>query len=51
MIHKLISRQDSIDILIKKLKDKDIFTFVRYGDGDYKMMYNGSVGKLSLIHI
>ncbi len=46
MIHKLISRQDSIDILIKKLKDKEIFTFVRYGDGDYRMMYNGSVGKV-----
>ena len=46
MNHKLISRQDSIDILIKKLKDKEIFTFVRYGDGDYKMMYNGSVGKV-----
>jgi len=46
MIHKLISRQDSIDILIDKLKKRDIFTFVRYGDGDYKMMYNGSVGKV-----
>ena len=46
MIHKLISRQDSIDILIKKLKEKEIFTFVRYGDGDYRMMYNGSVGKV-----
>ena len=46
MIHKLISRQDSIDILIDKLKNKEIFTFVRYGDGDYRMMYNGSVGKV-----
>ena len=46
MTHKLISRQDSIDILIDKLRKGDIFTFVRYGDGDYKMMYNGSVSKV-----
>lgn len=43
--HKLISREDSIDIIINKLKKREIFTFVRYGDADYMMMYNGSVGK------
>jgi len=46
MIHELISRQDSIDILINKLKKKEIFTFVRYGDGDYKMMYAESIGRI-----
>ena len=44
--HELISRQDSIDIIINKLKSKEIFTFVRYGDGDYKMMYIDSVGNI-----
>ena len=43
--HKLISRKDSIDIIINKLKKREVFTFVRYGDADYMMMYNGSVGK------
>lgn len=45
MIHTLISREDSIDIITKKLNN-DIFTFVRYGDGDYRMMYLDSVGKV-----
>jgi len=44
MRHTIISRQDSIDIIINKLKKREIFTFVRYGDGDYMMMYNGSIG-------
>ena len=46
MNHELINRQDSIDILIKKLRDKEVFTFVRYGDGDYKMMYAESIGRI-----
>jgi len=45
MRHKLINHVDSIDIIINKLKEKEIFTFVRFGDGDYKIMYNGSVGE------
>ena len=46
MNHILISRQDSIDILIEKLRNKEVFTFVRYGDGDYKMMYYESIGRV-----
>jgi hypothetical protein len=46
MMHTLISRQDSIDILIEKLRSKEVFTFVRYGDGDYKMMYAESIGRI-----
>lgn len=45
MRHKLINRQDSIDIIINKLKKREVFTFVRYGDADYMMMYNDSVGR------
>jgi len=46
MTHSLISRVDSIDILIKKLRDRELFTFVRYGDGDYKMMCMDSIGRI-----
>ena len=45
MKHKLINRVDSVNILIEKLNRKEIFTFVRFGDGDYMIMYPKSVGR------
>lgn len=46
MKHTLLSHKESIDILIRKLKNKEIFTFVRFGDGDYMIMYPKSIGRV-----
>lgn len=44
MEHKVLSHIDSFEIILNKLKAGKPFSFVRYGDGDYVLMYRGSVG-------
>jgi len=46
MNHKVISHKDSFDLIIKKLREGKPFTFTRFGDGDYIMMYPGNLNKI-----
>lgn len=46
MNHKVISHKDSFDLIIKKLRSGNPFTFTRFGDGDYIIMYGTSTGKV-----
>lgn len=45
MNHRVISHRDSFDLIIKKLRGCRPFSFVRFGDADYIIMYPGSLGK------
>lgn len=45
MNHKVISHSDSFDLIVKKLRGGRPFTFTRFGDGDYIIMYPGSLNK------
>ena len=46
MNHKVISHRDSFNLIVKKLREGEPFAFVRFGDGDYIMMYPGSLNKI-----
>ena len=46
MNHRVISHKDSFDLIIKKLRSGNPFTFTRFGDGDYIIMYGTSTGKI-----
>ena len=46
MNHRVISHQESFDLIIKKLRGGKPFSFVRFGDADYIMMYEKSRGRL-----
>ena len=41
-----MNTDESIRILIDKLKSKDVFTYVRFGDGDFIMMYKDSINNV-----
>jgi len=45
MKHNVLSVRESSEIILKKLKSKEVFTYVRFGDGDFIMMYNDSINK------
>jgi len=46
MTHKVKSHRDSFDLLVSKLQEGTPFTFTRFGDGDYMIMYPESKGKV-----
>jgi len=46
MNHRVISHQESFDLIIKKLRGGKPFSFVRFGDADYIIMYEKSRGRL-----
>jgi len=39
MTHKVKSHRESFDLIISKLQEGNPFTFTRFGDGDYIIMY------------
>lgn len=43
MNHKVLSHNDSFDIILNKLKAGNPFAFVRFGDGDHIIMYKQSL--------
>lgn len=46
MNHTVISHKESFEIVFNKLKKREPFWFVRFGDGDHIIMYPHSVGKI-----
>lgn len=46
MNHIVKTHSDSFDIIFDKLKTGKPFTYVRFGDGDYIMMYEESLNKI-----
>ena len=46
MNHEVISHRDSFDLLISKLLKGKPFTFTRFGDGDYIIMYPDKLNKI-----
>ena len=46
MNHTVKTHSDSFDIIFDKVKTGEPFTYVRFGDGDYIMMYEESLGKI-----
>lgn len=46
MEHKVISHKDSFEIIFNKLKAREPFSFVRFGDGDHVIMYKDSIGTI-----
>jgi len=46
MKHKVISHKESFEIVFAKLKKRDPFWFVRFGDGDHVLMYKNSIGQI-----
>ena len=45
MNHKVKSHRDSFDLIVSKLAKRELFTFTRFGDGDYMIMYPQNVGQ------
>ncbi len=45
MNHKVLSHVKSFDIVFNKLKQRNPFWFVRFGDGDHVIMYKNSIGQ------
>jgi len=46
MNHKVLSHKESFEIVFNKLKKREPFWFVRFGDGDHVLMYKSSIGKI-----
>ena len=46
MNHKVLNHVKSFDIVFSKLKKREPFWFVRFGDGDHLLMYKNSIGKI-----
>ena len=46
MNHKVKTHSDSFDIIFDKLKTGKPFSYVRFGDGDYIMMYEESLNQI-----
>jgi len=46
MKHNVLSVKESSEIILNKIKSKEIFTYVRFGDGDFIMMYKDTIGNI-----
>ena len=46
MNHKVKTHSDSFNIIFDKLKTGKPFSYVRFGDGDYIMMYEESLNQI-----
>ena len=46
MNHKVKTHSDSFDIIFDKIKTGEPFSYVRFGDGDYIMMYEESLNQI-----
>ena len=46
MNHKVLSHKESFNIVFSKLKKREPFWFVRFGDGDHVLMYKNSICKI-----
>ena len=46
MKHTVLNHKKSFEIVFQRLIKREPFTFVRFGDGDYVMMYKHSLGKI-----
>ena len=46
MNHTVKSQQDSFNLIVSKLRSGKPFSFVRFGDGDYMIMYPENKGKI-----